>query len=175
MQNLHNIPKSVPYQSSYCCVNIHICYSNHEYLHGYCKCVYYYFINVFSHLYSHQSLFPHILSTLPNHHSITTITTHDIPITKSTKSKEKSIQTQNQTFNGKLNNLESKIKLSTKNPSTQTQTQIEAAVPTTMESLLQPLERRETSAWELQQRKRSKNKKWREKTVEVERRCDFVR
>ena len=103
------------------------------------------------------------------------ITTHDIPITKSTKSKEKSIQTQNQTFNGKLNNLESKIKLSTKNPSTQTQTQIEAAVTTTMESLLQPLERRETSAWELQQRKRSKNKKWREKTVEVERRCDFVR
>ena len=74
------------------------------------------------------------------------ITTHDIPITKSTKSKEKSIQTQNQTFNGKLNNLESKIKLSTKNPSTQTQTQIEAAVTTTMESLLQPLERRETSA-----------------------------
>ena len=78
------------------------------------------------------------------------ITTHDIPITKSTKNKEKlnqkSIQTQNQTVNGKLINLEPKIKLSTKNPSTQTQTQIEAAVTTAMESLLQPLERRETSA-----------------------------
>ena len=91
------------------------------------------------------------------------ITTHDIPITKSTKNKEKSnqksIQTQNQTFNGKLNNLEPKIKLSTKNPSTQTQTQIEAAVTTAMESLLLPLEKRETSAKQLRQRKRSKNKK----------------
>ena len=144
-------------------------------MHGYCKCVYYYFINFFSHLYSHQSLFPHILSTPPNHHSITTTTTHHNPRYSNHKSKEKSIQTQNQTFNGKLNNLEPKIKLSTNNPSTQTQTQIEAAITTAMESLLQPLERRETSAWELQQRKRSKNKKWREKTVEVERRCDFVR
>ena len=48
------------------------------------------------------------------------ITIHDIPITKSTKNKgksnQKSIQTQNQTFNGKLNNLEPKIKLSTKKP-----------------------------------------------------------
>ena len=131
-------------------LNIHICYSNRAYLHSYCKCVYYYFINFFSHLCSHQSLFPHILSTPPNHHSITTATTHDISITKSTKniekSNQKSIQTQNQTFNGKLNNLEPKIKLSTKNPSTQTQTQIEATVTTAMESLLQPLERRETSA-----------------------------
>ena len=123
---------------------------------------------------SSPTYFQHRLTTTQSP-PLQPITTHDIPITKSTKSKEKSIQTQNQTFNGKLNNLESKIKLSTKNPSTQTQTQIEAAVTTTMESLLQPLERRETSAWELQQRKRSKNKKWREKTVEVERRCDFVR
>ena len=118
MQNLHNIPKSVPYQSSYCCVNIHICYCNHEYLHGYCKCVYYYFINFFSHLYSHQSLFPHILSTPPNHHSITTTTTHHNPrysnhkinqkqrkINPNPKSnlqwKTQQLRTQNQTFNKK--------------------------------------------------------------------------
>ena len=86
-------------------LNIHICYSNRAYLHNYCRCVYYYFINFFSHLCSHQSLFPHILSKLPNHLSIPTTTTHDIPITKSTKNKEKSnqksIQTQNQTFNKK--------------------------------------------------------------------------
>ena len=75
-------------------LNIHICYSNCAYLHSYCRCVYYYFINFFSHLCSHQSLFPHILLTLPNHHSITTTTTHDIPITKSTKNKEKSNQNQ---------------------------------------------------------------------------------
>ena len=88
------------------------------------------------------------------------ITTHDIPITKSTKKqkqklKQKSIQTQNQTFNGKLNNLEPKIKLSKKNPSTQTQTQVEVVVTTAMESLLLsllveslllPLEKREISA-----------------------------
>ena len=74
-----------------------------------------------------------------HHNPSQLITTHSIPITKSTKNKgksnQKSIQTQNQTFNGKLNNLEPKIKISTKNPSTQTQ--IEAAVVTTaMESLL---------------------------------------
>ena len=98
-----------------------------------------------------------------HHNPSQLITTHDIPITKSTKNKEKSnqksIQTQNQTFNGKLNNLEPKIKLSTKKPSTQTQTQIEAVVITALESLLLPLEKRETSARQLRQRKRSKNKK----------------
>ena len=97
-------------------------------------------INLSSPTYSQHRL------TITQSPPLQPITTHDIPITKSTKSKEKSIQTQNQTFNGKLNNLEPKIKLSTKNPSTQTQTQIEAAVTTAMESLLQPLERRETSA-----------------------------
>ena len=76
-----------------------------------------------------------------HHNPSQLITTHSIPITKSTKNKgklnQKSIQTQNQTFNGKLNNLEPKIKISTKNPSTQPQ--IEAAVVTTaMESLLLP-------------------------------------
>ena len=93
-----------------------------------------------------------------------------------------------QTFNGKLNNLEPKIKLSTKNPSTQTQ--IEAAVvTTTMESLLLLCswracychERGEKQVLEShskgKDKKKNKKKKWREKTVgeEVEKRCDFVR
>ena len=161
-------------------------------MHGYSRCVNYYFINFFSHLCALQSLSSTLfnLSSLTySQHCLTTtqspppqpIITHDIPITKSTKNKEKlnqkSIQTQNQTVNGKLINLEPKIKLSTKNPSTQTQTQIEAAITTAMdrlllsllmENLLLPLEKRETSAWKLRQRKRSKN-------VEVERRFDFVR
>ena len=51
-------PKSTLHQSDYCCVNIHICYSNRAYLHGYCRCVYHYFINFFSHLSSHQSSSP---------------------------------------------------------------------------------------------------------------------
>ena len=51
-------PKSVLHQSSYCCVNIHVCYNNHVYLHSYHSCVYYYFNNFFFHLCSHQSLFP---------------------------------------------------------------------------------------------------------------------
>ena len=98
-------------------------------MHDYCRCVNYYFINFFSHLCALQSL----LSTLFNlssltysQHCLTTtqspppqpIITHDIPITKSTKNKEKSnqksIQTQNQTFNRKLNNLEPKIKFQQK-------------------------------------------------------------
>ena len=97
--------KSALYQFGYCCVNIHICYTMH--FHGYNKCVCYYFINFFSHfsLISLPSPPPQ-KKTLPNHHSITTTTTHVIPITKSTKNKEN--QTQNQTFNVKLNNLEPK-------------------------------------------------------------------
>ena len=51
-------PKFVQHQSDYCCVNIHICYNDRAYLHSYCKCVYYYFINFFSHMCSHKSSSP---------------------------------------------------------------------------------------------------------------------
>ena len=94
-------------------------------MHGYSRCVNYYFINFFSHLCALQSLSSTLfnLSSLTySQHCLTTtqspppqpIITHDIPITKSTKNKEKSNQTQNQTFNGKLNNLEPKIKFQQK-------------------------------------------------------------
>ena len=121
------------------CVYIQKCYSNSAYMHSYCSFIYnilLIFLSLFSlsvsipGCYKSTQLCPSQFASNPpntiqpplNHHHNPSqlITTHDIPITKSTKSKGKSNQTQNQTFNGKLNNLEPKIKLSTKNPSTQT-------------------------------------------------------
>ena len=141
-------------------------------------------------VYSLQSLFPHILSTLPNHHSIATTTTHHNPWysnhkinQKQRKIKPKSIQTQNQTFNGKLNNLEPKIKFQQKTHQHKPKLKLKLLSPLHGE-LVAFFARGELAAtireeWNKCLRAKTKEKiqkkKWREKTMEVERRCDFVR
>ena len=121
------------------CVYIQKCYSNSAYMHSFCSFIYnilLIFLSLFSlsvsilGCYKSTQLCPSQFASNPpntvqpplNHHHHNPsqlITTHDIPITKSTKNKGKSnqksnlqrktqqLRTQNQTFN--------------KNPSTQTQ------------------------------------------------------
>ena len=100
-------------------------------MHGYCSFIYnilLIFLSLFSlsvsilGCYKSTQLCPSQFASNPpntiqpplNHHHNPSqlITTHDIPITKSTKNKGKSNPKSN--LNGKLNNLEPKIKLSTK-------------------------------------------------------------
>ena len=120
MQNLHNIA-----QKTHASVFLNLCkhtkcYSNCVNIHNYCS-----FVNnilLISLFLSLLCLCSSQFAANPtntvqpplNHHHHNPsqlITTHAIPITKTKES-----QTQNQTFNGKLDNLEPKIKLSTKIP-----------------------------------------------------------
>ena len=123
-------------------LNIQKSYNNRVNIYGYFSLVYIILlISLFLSLFfvCVRSSLLQIHPTPPNHHSITTITTthHNSsqPIVFQSQNQPKTKE--NQTFNRKLNNIEPKIKISTKNPLTQTQ--IEAAVVTTaMESLLLP-------------------------------------
>ena len=154
-------------------------------MHGYSRCVNYYFINFFSHLCALQSLSSTLfnLSSLTySQHCLTTtqspppqpIITHDIPITKSTKNKEKSNQTQNQTFNGKLNNLEPKIKFQQKTHQHKPKLKLKLLSPLHGE-LAATIKEEWNKCLRAKTKEKIQKKKWREKTMEVERRCDFVR
>ena len=84
--------KNAPHQCFLKCAYLHICYSNHAYLHGHCSFVFYFFNNFFSHFSNHifsllrQPSLPSSPNSLP---SLSPLYKSSIP-NKSSKSSNKS-------------------------------------------------------------------------------------